>query len=70
MAWAQLFAGTSINILEDVFTLLDYVPAHWIMALHKFLNDIKAIIKIYKLLVYPIQQEHDHHIMDIVHQLG
>ena len=66
-AWAQLYAGIGINILESTSLPLDYVPARWLLSLRQFLHSIDATILIYQLPIYPLQRQNDGYIMDIVH---
>ena len=69
-AWAQYFAGTGTNLLEDTLNTMDHVPAKWIMSLRAFLHRINATISIYNPEIYPMQRHGDQHLMDVAYQCG
>jgi hypothetical protein len=70
LSWNQLMAGVSWPILQNVEAELPHLETQWIPSLRAFLSSIDSEIEIDTPFLYPIQREHDIHIMDRVIESG
>jgi hypothetical protein len=66
LSWNQLMAGVSWPILQNVTAPLPHLGTKWMPSLRDFLSSIDSEIELDNSFLYPIQREHDFHIMDRV----
>jgi hypothetical protein len=64
VSWAQLQAGISRSIFEDVSTPLPHLEAKWLVSLRTFLDGMQGWLELDKDYVLPFQRTHDKFIMD------
>jgi hypothetical protein len=69
-SWNQLMAGISWPILQNVTAPLPHLETKWMPTLWDFLSSIDSEIELDNPCLYPIQREHDFHIMDCVLESG
>jgi hypothetical protein len=70
LSWNQLMAGVSWPILQNVTAPLPHLKTKWMPSLWDFLSSIDSEIELDDPFLYPIQREHDFHIMDCVLESG
>jgi hypothetical protein len=70
LSWNQLMAGVSWPILRNETALLPHLETKWIPSLRAFLCSVDSEIEIDTPFLYPLQREHDIHIMDRVIDSG
>ncbi len=70
LSWNQLMAGVSWPILQNVTAPLPHLETKWLPSLRDFLCSIDSDLEIDTPFTYPIQREHDFHIMDLVLESG
>ena len=66
VAWAQLTAGTSYSIFQQVHTALPHLESKWLNSMRDFMATINATMELDNTGVPMIQRQHDAHIMDLI----
>jgi hypothetical protein len=65
LAWAQHNSGVGTPILENPTIPLPYLETQWISSLRTALTSLGCKIQVDYSSVYPLQRQHDAHLMDV-----